>query len=130
MRFDFIRSVYTVLVQALQNAMQTKTAENETVWSPTQVQFLYRHKNGRYYVRTYAGGKGNWTSLRTKLLSVAKNRMKEHVEAVGKLTFGEAIHSYRERLAASDVRPNTKAYREAGLKLVLRSWELGAKYVC
>ena len=116
--------------------MQTKSAENETVWSPTQVQFLYRHKNGRYYVRTYAGGKGNWTSLKTKLLSVAKNRMKEHVEAVerhrttgnsveavGKLTFGEAIHSYRQQLAASDVRPNTKAYRESGLKLVLRSWE-------
>ena len=119
-------------------ALQTKTAENETVWSPTQVQFLYGHKNGRYYVRTYAGGKGNGTSLRTKLLSVAKNRMKEHVEAVerhrttgnsveaveavGKLTFGEAIHSYREQLAASDVRPNTKAYREAGVKLVLRSW--------
>ena len=116
--------------------MQTKTVEKETAWSPTQIQFLYRHKNGRYYVRTYAGGKGNWTSLKTKLLSVAKNRMKEHVdaaerqrttgnsvEAVGKLTFGEAMQTYRDQLAAADIRPNTKAYREAGLKLVLRSWE-------
>lgn len=116
--------------------MQTKIAEKKTTWSPTQVQFLYRHKNGRYYVRTYARGKGNWTSLKTKLLSVAKNRMKEHVdaaerqrttgnsvEAVGKLTFGEAIKTYREQLASADIRPNTKAYREAGLKLVLRSWE-------
>jgi integrase len=116
--------------------MQTNTAEKETAWSPTQVQFLYKHKNGRYYVRTYAGGKGNWTSLKTKLLSVARNRMKEHVdaaerqrttgnsvEAVGKLTFGEAIRTYREKLAAADIRPNIKAYREAGLKLVIRSWE-------
>jgi integrase len=116
--------------------MQTKTAENKTTWSPTKIQFLYRHKNGRYYVRTYARGKGNWTSLKTKLLSVARNRMKEHVDAaerqrtagnsvdaVGKLTFGEAIKTYREQLATADIRPNTKAYREAGLKLVLRSWE-------
>ena len=43
------------------------------------------------------------------------------VEAVGNLTFGEAIQSYRQQLAASDVRPNTKAYRKAGLKLLLRS---------
>jgi integrase len=116
--------------------MQTKTAANKTTWHPTQVQFLYRHKNGRYYVRTYARGKENWTSLKTKLLSVAKNRMKEHVdaaerqrttgnsvEAVGKLTFGEAIKTYREHLAGADIRPNTKEYREAGLKLVLRSWQ-------
>jgi integrase len=62
--------------------------------------------------------------------------MKEHVDAserqrttgdsgevVGKLTFGAALNAYRKRLVAADVRPNTKAYREAGLKLVLRSWD-------
>ena len=110
--------------------------EKETVWSPTQVQFLYRHRNGRYYVRTFAGGKEKWTSLKTKLLTVARNRMKDHVdaaerqrttgntsEAVGRLTFGEAITTYREQLQEAAIRPNTKAYREAGLKLVLRSWE-------
>ena len=113
-----------------------KTVEKETVWSPTQVQFLYRHRNGRYYVRTFAGGKEKWTSLKTKLLTVARNRMKDHVdaaerqrttgntsEAVGRLTFGEAITTYREQLQEAAIRPNTKAYREAGLKLVLRSWE-------
>jgi integrase len=112
------------------------SGEKQTVWSPTQVQFLYKHKNGRYYVRVFACGKEKWTSLKTKLLSVAKNRMKEHVEAaerqrttgnsaeaVGRLTFGEAMATYRERLAVADIRPNTKAYREAGLKLVVRSWE-------
>lgn len=62
--------------------------------------------------------------------------MKEHVDAaerqrntghatevVGKLTFGDAISTYREQLAEANIRPNTKAYREAGLKLVLRSWD-------
>jgi integrase len=115
--------------------MHSNTVEKQTAWSPTQVQFLYRHQNGRYYVRTYSGGKGNWTSLKTKLLSVAKNRMKEHVDAaprqqttgataepVGRLTFGSAMKTYRGELAAADLRPNTRAYREAGLKLVLRSW--------
>ena len=62
------------------NAIET-TGEKQTVWSPTQVQFLYKHKNGWYYVRVFACGKEKWTSLKTKLLSVAKNRMKEHIDA-------------------------------------------------
>jgi integrase len=108
----------------------------QPVWSPTSVQFLYKHRNGRYYVRTYAKGKENWTSLKTKILSVARNRMKEHVgaaerhrangdasEAVGKLTFADAATLYRNEIARSDVRPNTKAYRDAGLRLVSRTWE-------
>ena len=33
--------------------------------TPTIVQFLYKHRNGRYYVRTYSGSKPNWISLRT-----------------------------------------------------------------
>ena len=48
--------------------------------SPTRVQFLHRHQNSRYYVRTFAVGKEKWTSLKTTLLSVAKNRMKEPLE--------------------------------------------------
>jgi len=104
--------------------------------SPTKVQFLYRHRNGRYYVRTFAEGKEKWSSLKTTLLSVARNRMKEHLDAAerqkltggataasGTLAFGGALEAYRERLRVADLRPNTKAYREAGIKLVLRSWE-------
>jgi DNA-directed RNA polymerase specialized sigma24 family protein len=104
-----------------------KIGKKEPVWSPTQVQFLYRHRNGRYYVRTFAGGKEKWTSLRTKLLTLARNRMKDYVdaaerqrttgntsEAIGRLTFSEAITTYREQLQEAAIRPNTKAYREAG----------------
>ena len=58
-----------------------KSPKKETVWKPTQVQFLYRHKNGRYYVRTFASGKEKWTSLRTTILSIARNRMREHLDA-------------------------------------------------
>ena len=103
--------------------------------SPTKVQFLYRHRNGRYYVRIFADGKEKWCSLRTTLLSVARNRMKEHLDAAerrktmggaregsGRLNFGGAVEIYRKGLQNRELRPNTKAYREAGLKLVLRSW--------
>ncbi len=112
------------------------SSEKKASWTPTSVQFLYRHRNGGYYVRTYAGGKQKRPTLKTTLLSVAKNRMQEHIDASerlkssgaaaqasGPLTFGEALAVYKERLASSaDVRPNTKAFREAGIKLVLRSW--------
>ncbi|HEX2747131.1 MAG TPA: hypothetical protein VHM91_03960, partial [Verrucomicrobiales bacterium] len=42
--------------------------EQRSVWSPTEVQFFYRHANGRYYVRTYAGGNEKWASLKTTVL--------------------------------------------------------------
>ena len=35
------------------------------VWTPTSVQFLYRHRNGKYYVLTFAHGKEKWASLKT-----------------------------------------------------------------
>jgi hypothetical protein len=38
--------------------------EKKAALQPTNVQFLYRHQNGRYYVRTYSGGKEKWTSCR------------------------------------------------------------------
>ena len=110
--------------------------DKSAAWTPTKVQFLYKHWNSRYYVRTFAAGKEKWTSLKTNLLSVAKNWMKEHLDAaerqklagksvpaMGKLTFSEVTKTYRQQLQASDVRPNTKAYRDAGIKLVFRSWK-------
>lgn len=42
--------------------------EKGSLWQLTKVQFLYRHRNGRYYVRTFAGGKEKWSSLKTVLL--------------------------------------------------------------
>lgn len=113
-----------------------KSPKKETVWKPTRVQFLYRHKNGRYYVRTFASRKEKWTSLKTTVLSIARNRMREHVDAAerqrltgtassvasGSLSFGRALKEYQVRLKTADVRPNTKSFREAGIKLVLRSW--------
>lgn len=109
--------------------------EKPRIWQPTAVQHLYRHQNGRYYVRTFAAGKEKWASLRTKLISVAKNRMKEHLDAAdrirssgatvvaeGRLLFSDATTEYLRRLDAASIRPNTKAFRQAGLKLIAKSW--------
>ncbi len=49
------------------------SAPKQLVWISTEVQFLCRHKTGRYYVRTCAGGKQKWTSLKTTLLAVLKS---------------------------------------------------------
>jgi hypothetical protein len=112
-----------------------ESPKKEILWKPTRIQFLYRHKNRRYYVRTFASGKEKWTGLKTTALSIAKNRMRDHLdaaerqrmigagasEAAGGLTFGQALTQYQGRLKIADIRPNTKAFREAGAKLVLPS---------
>ena len=46
------------------HSMKTPTAPSG-VRSPTKVQFLYKHMNGSYYVRIYAGGKEKWISLKS-----------------------------------------------------------------
>jgi hypothetical protein len=104
----------------------TDLPENrQTVWSPTGFQFLYKHRNGRYYVRTFAGGKEKWSGLKTKLMSVARNRMKEHViaaerqrasgsfaDAVDRITFGQAVgklpRAPRQRRCSPQYGPSRK----------------------
>ena len=98
--------------------MKTRPAEG-AIWTPTPVQFLYKHRNSAYYVRTCAGGKEKWKSLRMKVMMIARNRMREYVDAVqrqqstgpqagpaDKLSFGQALESYRRELEASPVQPN------------------------
>ena len=55
--------------------------DKPAAWTPIEVQCLYGHRNSRHYARTFAAGKEKWTNLKTNLLSVAKNRMKEHLDA-------------------------------------------------
>ena len=43
-------------------------------WTPTKVQFLYRHQNQRYYVRTFAAGKEKWTTLISVVSPLPPNR--------------------------------------------------------
>lgn len=47
----------------------------KTVWTKTNVPNLYLHLNHRYYVRLSIGGKEIWKALKTKLKSVAVERL-------------------------------------------------------
>jgi len=132
--------VYTVHFYGLRrnNPSPEMKSEQQSVWAPTKVQFLYKHLNGRYYVRTYAGGKEKWTGLKTNLLSVAKNRMREHLDAadrmknsgsvagtVEKFRFADGVALYRRDLAAAPLRPCAPKRKNtgSGLKLLLRTWK-------
>jgi len=104
-------------------------------WERTKTPHLYRHRNRRYYLRTFFGGKEKWTSLKTTILAVAKQRLKEHEQAAdarrlsgihavsGPLSYAQALAIFRHGLAAADITDNTRAFYQNGIKLVERTWE-------
>jgi integrase len=106
------------------------------VWEPTGVQNLIRHSStGTYYARLRIAGKLISKSLKTKVLSVAKLRLpdekKKHLEihekrqalGDGKMTVGDVIHVYREKLETSPgLKPRTKDYYVMILKFITKSW--------
>ena len=81
-RFEF----YTVIFygQHLKRTVfAARSPEEEKAGTPTQVQFLYRHQNGWYYVPTFASGKEKWKSRGTNPHS---NRGKPHGASLGSST--------------------------------------------
>jgi integrase len=104
-------------------------------WITTNVKNLYQHKNGRFYARVAAGGKSIWTSLKTNRKSIAEERLEEHVRnarkqrasgvktSSGKLSFADAAAIYRKNFQLdAELADNTKNFREAGIKLVFKTW--------
>jgi integrase len=106
-------------------------------WISTNVKNLYRHTNGRYYARISRGSKKMWKSLGTKLKSVAEKKLDKHVADVRghqpaeieisegelKLTFGKVLELYRLNFRRdAELAEGTKQFREAGVKLVLKTW--------
>jgi hypothetical protein len=107
----------------------------KTVWTKTNTPNLYRHQNRRYYARVFVGGKEIWKSLKTKLKTVAVERLQEHVVnarqqrasgatlAEGTLTFAQVVEQYRQNFRRdAEIADGTKAFREAGIKRVLKTW--------
>ena len=97
----------------------------------TPVANLVRHvQSGNHYARIRVRGKLIWKSLKTGRISVAKLRWGDfHKEerqraaaqtavARGKMTFGDALQTYRERLNGDQsLKERSKAYREERLRL-------------
>ena len=99
--------------------------KQESQWQKTPIANLVRNTaSGNYYARPRIKGKLIWKSLKTDSLSVAKLRLGDFLKeenhraevlqsaARGKMTFGDAVTIYRERLSgAQHLKPVAKLYR-------------------
>jgi len=105
-------------------------------WQTTRLQYLVRHKSGRYYARVFIGGKEVWKSLKTSHYSVAEAKLaeflKEHRERVrdkgngqvsAKMTFGEAAAVHLRNLDDNlSIKPRTRDYWRECLLALQKSW--------
>ena len=118
--------------------MKTNSSEDkEQRWLKTPVANLVRHvQSGNYYARIRVRGKLIWKSLKTDRISVAKLRLGDfHKEerqraaaqtavARGKMTFADALQTYRERLKGDQsLKDRSKTYREERITALLKSWD-------
>jgi integrase len=116
--------------------MKTKNPESESLWTKAPVANLVRYEpSGIYFARAKVRGKLVRKSLDTNILSVAKLRLADVVDAehravapsqtkiVGKMTFGDALAIFRERQKhATDIKESTKNYNERAAIDLLKTW--------
>src|SRR5476649_2925783 len=99
-------------MNTVENTQEAKTQDSP--WEKSSISNLVRWKSSKiYFARVKIGGRLIRKSLDTPIMSVAKNRLAELIkeerdraESVrpgmqGKLTFGEAVKVYLERLDGS-----------------------------
>jgi integrase len=105
-------------------------------WETTRLQYLVRHKSGRYYARVFSGGKEVWKSLGTTHFSVAQAKLAEFLkdhrkrvssngngEVSAKLTFREAAEVHLCNLDDNRrIKPRTRHYWRQRLAALLKSW--------
>jgi integrase len=118
---------------------KSKTAQR---WSKTSVQGLVRHSSGTYYARLRVGGKDKWKSLKTTVLEVAKNKLRDEQKATagepakearsGRMTMGGAIAKLEAEIAAGAPmrarrkrhnQESSRRYRRETLAALKRSWQ-------
>src|SRR5687768_16012634 len=92
-------------------------------WTRTNIGNLIKHRSGRYYSRLFVGGKQRWRSLGTKVLEVAKAKLREEQRAQGKIvpivtharsgrmTMDAAITVLRNEIEAKLAMPRSKKKR-------------------
>lgn len=113
-----------------------KTENEKSEWESTRVQNLVRYTpSGTYFARFKVGGKLIRKSLKTPVFSVAELRLPDEIKkhrknqearrnfATGKMSFGEAVQIYRDKLAANpELKPRSKSYYGMILDFIERSW--------
>ena len=116
--------------------MKAENAESSSLWTKAPVANLVRYEpSGIYFARAKVRGKLVRKSLDTNILSVAKLRLADVLDAehravapsqtkiVGKMTFGDALAIFRERQKhATDVKDSTKRYNERAAIDLLKTW--------
>lgn len=109
-------------------------------WNKTKVQGLLRHKSGTYYARLFVSNKEKWVSLKTKLLEVARGRMRSDETVVdlrnaqeqreqirsGKTVVRDAVALYKQtleqRVALGKIKPGTQAFWLTVLGSIEKTW--------
>ena len=116
--------------------VQNDQSEREPLWQKTSVTNLVRYKPSRkLFARVRVGGKLILKSLKTDKISVAQLRLADLVKqerqalenqravAEGKMTFGDALRIYRERVRGdASLKQRTKDHREERIATILRTW--------
>jgi integrase len=104
-------------------------------WKRTGVENLWLNRNGFYYARYRVAGKPTWKSLRTKLKSVAVNRLRERLGEVkrvavaasaddARMSFGQVMDLVEaEEESTTRLKPRTKKYYRECRDLIKRTWE-------
>jgi len=112
------------------------TSKSADKWQKTHYANLVRYvPSGIYFARMRVKGKLIRKSLKTDTLSVAKLRLanmekleRQNAESrvdvtQGKLTFGEAVKIYNQRVSGDvSMKPRTKEYYEERGSALLKSW--------
>ena len=113
-----------------------KKASTDTLWQKTQFANLVRYiPSGIYFARFKVRGKLIRKSLKTDTLTVAKLRLGDMEKAErqtaesqsnatrGKMTFGDALKIYRERVTGNvSLKQRSKAYYAERVTALIKSW--------
>jgi hypothetical protein len=116
--------------------MKAENIESASLWTKAPVANLVRYEpSGIYFARAKVRGKLVRKTLDTNILSVAKLRLADVLDAehravapsqtkiVGKMTFGDALAIFRERQKhATDIKESTKRYNERAAIDLLKTW--------
>jgi hypothetical protein len=79
-------ALFTVLVLTGAFKSLRKSENRRKRGKKTRLQYLVRHKSGRYYARVYTSGKEVWKSLGTSHFSVAQAKLVEFLKEHRALT--------------------------------------------
>ncbi len=121
--------------QTTEQAQNDNNRNQSKDWITVGENLVRYRSSGTYYARVRAGGKLNFKSLKTDVLSTAKLRLADFEKELrqmaerqtevskGRMTFGDALAMFEQRKNAdATLAPNTKLYYQNLSKALVKSW--------